>query len=269
MATDDPTFDRPTPGMDTVAALFQAWQRLNQPSDPVSQLSSRLTQRLPSTPVFPLRPDRPPTTSVQDVARFLLPQTSLDTLFAMTPIPGGVKGAKGAKVVKEGMESAAEAAGRVTAQKLVAPQVHRKLFRETDLDELLTFIDPNMHASLPFGGGIFTSTTRDLATPQGRTKGVLLEFNPEGLETRQMFHKPGLVAAKEIGADAEEFQVLFRTSPRELAGNLERITIDKRVKNLGSGGYVSRFKRLKDDPEFRKFYDVVETKDSIVLTRKK
>lgn len=123
MATDDRdptrgTFDRPTPGMDTVAALFQAWQRLNQPSDPLSRATSGLTARLPTTPlpqqVAPGGPQFRPNVSPQDIARLLLPQTSLESILAMTPLPLGVKGGK--KVVKEGMESAAEAAGRITAQ---------------------------------------------------------------------------------------------------------------------------------------------------------
>ena len=125
MATngDDQGFDRPYPGMAGVAAFIQAWNRLNQPSDPLSKLGSSLTSRIPAEPRMPIIPLEPffgagnaPQVGLQDIARFLLPQTSLESLLAMTPIPLGTKAGK---TIKEGVETAAEAAGRLTAADLV------------------------------------------------------------------------------------------------------------------------------------------------------
>lgn len=121
-----------------------------------------------------------------------------------------------------------------------------KLYRETNIDRGLEFLDPRTYSELS-GEALFFANTPDLALGQGRNRGVLLEFDSSDLKGQINRNK----AAWEPAWDAGHAEFIAKYNEQQQYANAVRaFTVRPDAAQFASSrGYAQRFRGLLKDLE--------------------
>lgn len=110
------------------------------------------------------------------------------------------------------------------------------IYRETDIDGAIPFIDRNFRVDMP--GDYYFSNSPNLARGQGENQGVLIRLKSDGLKGVLNRSKPSFEPAYKSG----ETEIISRYGTQKTyQDNVESVTIQPGLK--GSKPYIARFKR--------------------------
>lgn len=110
----------------------------------------------------------------------------------------------------------------VSAEATAAPKPKKKYYRETSAQNALDFIDKDTSSDLG-QRDVFLAEAPELALGQGGNKGVMLEFEGDGLQTRANRSKPGTEFAQSTGQPIERIGI---NSQEQYQKSLSAFTYD-------------------------------------------
>lgn len=116
-----------------------------------------------------------------------------------------------------------------------------KFYRETSIENAMNFIDKNTMASTD---QVYLANSENMALGQGKNKGIMLEFDPKGLEGQVNKDKPGWELAYKNGE--AEFKATYNKQ-NDFRDSLKAITVKPDA--VSSKGFSNRLKGVLSDLE--------------------
>jgi len=119
-----------------------------------------------------------------------------------------------------------------------AEGVTKKLYRETSPDGLAELLDGMPRYSGPGLNAVYAASSKDLALGQGMNKGITVDLNPSGFDTKLNLDKPAMRHMIQTEGHSE-----LHIVPKEGANTLDyinQITLSPKWKEGQSRGYVAR-----------------------------